>query len=62
MQEYEIRVLGRTGRPTMIMVQQHYSDDAIIQIAKRVAKTAQFEVWHGTERVFCSHPTRPQAA
>jgi hypothetical protein len=61
MQEYEIRVLGRTGRPSIVMVELQMTDEAAIQTAEKVAKSSQFEVWCGSERIFCSHPTRPTA-
>jgi len=43
--EYEIRILGGDGRPTLISEWYHLSVKAAIVSARRMANGAAFEIW-----------------
>lgn len=54
MTEYEIRILGSDGRPTLISEWFHLNVNAAINSAKRMANGAAFEV---DRRQMCLRPT-----
>jgi hypothetical protein len=70
MTEYEIRILGSDGRPSLFSEWIHVSLNAAIRSAKRMANGATFEIWidgariytsqHATSHVFGKH--NPKAA
>jgi hypothetical protein len=60
--EYEIRILGRSGRPSVILVDSFSSDAAAIRAGEKIAKGGRFEVWRGLDRVYNSERERSEAA
>ena len=52
MTEYEIRILGSDGRPTLISEWVYLNIGAAMTSAKRMSNGAAFEIWTGGECVY----------
>lgn len=60
MTEYEIRVLGSDGRPSLISEWVHLNLSAAITSAKRMANGAPFEVWTGGACFYAGEHAAPR--
>lgn len=67
MLEYEVRILGTDGRPTLVSEWVHLNIKAAINSAKRMANGSAFEVWADGICVYArplstSQPPKPDAS
>ena len=65
--EYEVRILGTDGRPTLISEWVHLNVTVAINSAKRMANGSAYEVWAGGSCVYAhplneTRPTKPGAS
>jgi hypothetical protein len=60
MTEYEIRILGGDGRPSLFSEWIHVSLNAAVRSAKRMANGSTFEIWIGGARVYTGKHAAPR--
>ena len=59
MQEYETRIIDRTGALSFLIADKHTSDFIAIRAALRLCKESdKAEVWRGDERVYADAPRK----
>jgi hypothetical protein len=62
MQEYETRIIDRTGALSLLVTDRHTSDFAAIRFALHLCKDGdKAEVWRGDERVYADAPRKKSA-
>jgi hypothetical protein len=62
MQDYETRIIGRSGALSLLMTDRHVSDFTAIRAALRLCKEGDTtQVWRGAECVYSDTPRKKPA-